>query len=129
MSERDLFGNPINNEIGIPFEAFWAVYPVRKAKPRAKSKWAGLPLKDQQAVMNQIPHRLKHDPQWQSGFIPYAGTYLHQRRWEDEYQVTKITNFESMNDSALIKLCDEHGIRTAGKSKPQLVQKLKGLIP
>lgn len=68
------------------FAGFWAFYPRGESKQAAISAWdklrpsdelidrMGIALKDQLAREN-----------WQRGIgIPYASTWLNQRRWEDE---------------------------------------------
>lgn len=70
------------------FDAFWAEYPNKKAKPDALKAWnklkpdAGLA----QAIMTGL-NRQKGSVQWQEDggrYIPYPATWLNGRRWEDE---------------------------------------------
>lgn len=68
------------------FAAFWKYYP-RGEKPRAAAA-AWDKLKPDDALIDDIARALKRQmasEEWQRGVgIPYAATYLNQRRWEDE---------------------------------------------
>lgn len=67
------------------FAAFWKYYP-RGEKPRAAAA-AWDKLKPDDALIDDIARALKRQmasEEWQRGVgIPYAATYLNQRRWED----------------------------------------------
>lgn len=68
------------------FAAFWRYYP-RGEKPRAAAA-AWDKLRPDDALIDDIARALKRQmasEEWQRGVgIPYASTYLNQRRWEDE---------------------------------------------
>ena len=68
------------------FAAFWRFYP-RGEKPRAAAA-AWDKLRPDDALIDTIARALKRQmasEEWQRGVgIPYASTYLNQRRWEDE---------------------------------------------
>lgn len=68
------------------FAAFWRYYP-RGEKPRAAAA-AWDKLRPDDALIDTIARALKRQmasEEWQRGVgIPYASTYLNQRRWEDE---------------------------------------------
>lgn len=68
------------------FEAFWQAYPCGKSKQAAIKAWDKLRPDD--ALLEQMARGLKRAMQsryWQEGVgIPYASTWLNQRRWEDE---------------------------------------------
>lgn len=68
------------------FAAFWRYYP-RGEKPRAAAA-AWDKLRPDDALIDTIARALKRQmasAEWQRGVgIPYASTYLNQRRWEDE---------------------------------------------
>lgn len=68
------------------FAAFWRYYP-RGEKPRAAAA-AWDKLRPDDALIDTIARTLKRQmasEEWQRGVgIPYASTYLNQRRWEDE---------------------------------------------
>lgn len=68
---------------------FWPAYPRRVAKHDAFKAWQSLRLKDDDQksldlIMDGLErarsHWAEHDPK----FIPYPGTWLRGRRWEDE---------------------------------------------
>ena len=68
------------------FEAFWRYYPRGESKRTAIAAWDK--LKPDDALIDDIARALKRQmasEEWQLGVgIPYAATYLNQRRWEDE---------------------------------------------
>ena len=67
------------------FAAFWKYYP-RGEKPRAAAA-AWDKLRPDDTLIDDIARALKRQmasEEWQRGVgIPYAATYLNQRRWED----------------------------------------------
>ena len=69
------------------FERFWTIYPIHKSRQSAVKAWDR--LKPSGELMRTISKALKRqmatDEQWTRGIgIPYAATYLNQRRWEDD---------------------------------------------
>ena len=69
------------------FERFWTLYPIHKSRQSAVKAWDR--LKPSGELMRPISKALKRqmatDEQWTRGIgIPYAATYLNQRRWEDD---------------------------------------------
>lgn len=80
------------------FEQFWAAYPNGKAKQKAISAWDK--LRADEETLNAMAAGLQQQlasEMWQRGIgIPYASTWINQRRWEDE----------------------EHGVMSQGKRPP-----------
>ena len=79
------------------FEAFWRYYPAipdgnghgrRPAKDRAVRAWDKLRPDDKTlAAMGAALKRQKESRQWRDGVgIPYASTWLNNRRWMDELE-------------------------------------------
>ena len=72
------------------FETFWKAYPAidgkRPAKARALKAWNKLkPDSETISKMSDALQRDKKSEMWRKGVgIPYASTWLNQRRWEDE---------------------------------------------
>ena len=68
------------------FAAFWAAYPCGKSKQAAIRAWDKLQPDD--ALIREMALGLKRaldSEAWQRGIgIPYASTWLNNRRWEDE---------------------------------------------
>jgi DNA replication protein DnaC len=68
------------------FEEFWREYPRKVGRWKAEKNWWKLHENERVACIEGL--RLwKQTAQWQSAggmFIPYASTFLAQRRWEDE---------------------------------------------
>lgn len=67
------------------FEAFWRAYPRKESKAQAKKSFAKVtvPLE----TLLQALETQKQTDQWRRDggqYIPYASTWLSQRRWEDE---------------------------------------------
>lgn len=68
------------------FERFWSFYPVGKARQAAIRAWDKLHPDDSLvAAMGLGLMRQMASAEWQRGIgIPYASSWLNQRRWEDE---------------------------------------------
>ena len=68
------------------FAAFWAYYPRGESKQQAIAAWDK--LQPSSELIDEMARALKRQMQtdeWQRGIgIPYASTWLNQRRWEDE---------------------------------------------
>lgn len=83
---------PISPEGEARFQSFWQVYPRKDAKSKAKEAWAKLERMGEvdTELMGAILAAVKvhqRTEQWQEEggkYIPYAATWLNQRRWEDE---------------------------------------------
>lgn len=68
------------------FEKFWEAYPRHESKQAAARAWDKLAPNDEllTAMARALAKQLKSE-EWQRGIgIPYASTWLNQRRWEDE---------------------------------------------
>lgn len=71
------------------FVGFWKYYPRGENKQGAIKAWDALAPSDE--LINTIAAdlmRKKETEEWKRGIgIPYASTYLNQRRWEDEVRI------------------------------------------
>jgi hypothetical protein len=71
----------------ITFETFWASYPRRVGRYKAEKCWQRMSERDKYLALEALA-LWKQTAQWQAGahgqFIPYASTYLNQKRWLDE---------------------------------------------
>jgi len=68
------------------FDVFWNLYPRKVGKKKATALWSKLNGQEQQAVIKGLK-LWKQAEQWHRDggkFVPYASTFLAQRRWEDE---------------------------------------------
>lgn len=68
------------------FDAFWKSYPCGASKQAAIRAWDKLKPDDKllEEMAKGLARQLKSEA-WQAGFgIPYASTWLNQRRWTDE---------------------------------------------
>jgi hypothetical protein len=66
------------------FLEFWREYPRLVGKFRALQLWRKLSDRDQRLAVKGV-QMWKLAYQWQDAtFIPYASTFLFQRRWEDD---------------------------------------------
>jgi hypothetical protein len=76
------------------FEGFWKFYPRGEAKQSAMDAWDKLKPDDALiATIGRALVRQKATEEWKRGVgIPYASTYLNQRRWEDEATVAPIAS-------------------------------------
>lgn len=73
------------------FDGFWKFYPQkgRKAKQSAMDAWDKLKPSDELiATIGKALVIQKVTDEWQRNIgIPYASTYLNQRRWEDAFEM------------------------------------------
>jgi hypothetical protein len=83
-------GNAVQERVSVKpddgFDAFWAAYPITEAKDAARKAWRSLAPDPelQERVLAGI-ERAKLSDRWQRGMIPFAGKWLTDRRWEDEF--------------------------------------------
>jgi uncharacterized protein YdaU (DUF1376 family) len=84
--------NQNQNNTSIGFNEFWNAYPRKVGKGAAEKAWAKS-SPDLQAVLTTLAWQTKQDGWTKDGgaFIPHPGTYLNQRRWEDEKPATTST--------------------------------------
>lgn len=80
------------------FEAFWAAWPVRKARVKALIAWRRIkPDAELTAAIIAAVERNKRSIGWQKDggeFIPFAASWLNGRRWEDEVSEASYTEAE-----------------------------------
>lgn len=76
----------------VGFTEFWQTYPRKVGKGAAQKAWDRL-KPDLSAVLAALDWQTKQDAWTKDGgqFIPHPGTYLNQRRWEDEKPATTTT--------------------------------------
>ena len=94
--DENLFGMPVHTgpakvtafANGEHFERFWGEYPRKVARKKCLGIWRSLKLTTEQAErVIEAVRCYKRTDQWQKDagrFIPHPGTFLNQRRWEDE---------------------------------------------
>lgn len=74
------------------FDRFWQAYPRKTAKPQAAKAFAR--LRPDESLLSQMLASLalqRQSAQWQRDggqFIPHPSTWLNQRRWEDEQDLS-----------------------------------------
>jgi len=120
------------------FDQFWQIYPQKKSKGQARKTWEKL-VKDriltptvQQFILDHLTIRVADDDQWINGekcFIPHPSTWLNAEGWKDEYETfadkkTPARSLKQMSDQELLKLATDRGIRTQGKTRFELIDKL-----
>lgn len=67
------------------FDRFWALYPVKKNKARAKKKWERINPDLVPIILADVSRRSAEDSQWRfKKYIPHPGRYLDNERWLDE---------------------------------------------
>ena len=90
------------------FDDFWNVYPRHVAKQNALKSWKALKPNDEllQAILADVNRRLGGE--WRGKdmqYIPHPSTYLNQRRWEDETEVTRVA--EHREPDAIVLTAEE----------------------
>lgn len=79
------------------FNSFWKAYPRGESKQTAIAAWDRLkPDEELLLLMGRGLKRQMQSEEWQRGIgIPYAATWLNQRRWEDEARVVNFPKPDS----------------------------------
>jgi hypothetical protein len=102
------------------FQEFWSQYPLKKAKDNSKRSFFRLTKKDKLAIKEALPLHLEHWSGTNKQFIPYASTWLNNRRWEDELD-TDDNNFV-YKETNIVK------VEAKPKSKPKQLTFLKKVL-
>ncbi len=118
LSKKADSKKPKNKESG--FDEFWAVYPNKRDKSKARELWQK--LAPDEALKKQIIAAVKQQArseEWTKDcgqYVPYPSTWLRRRRWEDEpttptvaesvdgvhsYDVDKILKYSKKNIPSL----------------------------
>jgi hypothetical protein len=68
---------------GAAFDVFWETWPRKQGKAQALRAWAKIPLAEYGPILAGL-ERWKRSEQWGRGIIPHPGTWLNEKRWQDE---------------------------------------------
>lgn len=84
------------------FKRFWMAYPRKVGKQTAFKAFNKLKPTEEllTTIINHIEERKVSDEQWikdDGSFVPHGATFINNKRWEDEYKITKTNNQESKN--------------------------------
>lgn len=74
------------------FDEFWTQYPRKIGKGAARPKYArALALATHEEIMEGLERFIKARP-WDGiiKYCPYPATWLHQERWDDEYEEEQV---------------------------------------
>lgn len=72
------------------FEAFWAIYPIKKNKAMAKNAWECQGCDAHVAeIINKLQQQVKRDKQYLEGYAPLPANYIYREGWLDEIQEVK----------------------------------------
>lgn len=71
------------------FDVFWQAWPKKEGKKPAKKKWEQINPDCELAeiIIKSVEKHKQWSKRWRNGFIPHAATWLHQERWEDDFEV------------------------------------------
>lgn len=89
------------------FDDWWAVYPRKAAKKKAKVMYEKLTDQEKSACYLGTVRQVEGNPQWQGDdqFIPLPTTFLNQARWEDAIPQThtqKVASTPIKNEADLV---------------------------
>ena len=76
------------------FDDFWAIYPRKKEKKRARVSFNGLPKQTQADCIEGVKKYIKQieiqstEPQ----FIKHPSTFINGENWEDEFETEVVIN-------------------------------------
>lgn len=86
------------------FDTFWAAYPRKKSKGQAERAWAKLrPDEQLQGTILSALERAKTSAEWrdrEAKYLPYPGTWLNAKGWEDEIPASAPSPTSAMVDCA-----------------------------
>jgi hypothetical protein len=68
---------------GVSFEDFYAIYPRKSAKGKARKAWDKLTEENKKAAIAGA-ERFAKDPNREDLWTPYPATWLNAEQWEDE---------------------------------------------
>lgn len=80
----------------ISFEDFYKLYPLKKSRKPAETKWNGLSVKDKKAAIDVLPRYVADCISHKRSF-KYPATYLNQRTWEDDFTPVEAEEQENNN--------------------------------
>lgn len=82
--EEKRISNDIPRKEDISFEDFYKLYPLKKSRKPAETKWNSLSVKDKKAAIEVLPQYIADCISHKRNF-KYPATYLSQRTWEDDF--------------------------------------------
>jgi len=88
-TETEVYSPPKGRTNEIPFDSFWSIYPRKENKKKAETAWKRMTIKDQEAVMKDLPGYSAQVDGKEKRFILLPTSYLNGRRWEDEREREK----------------------------------------
>lgn len=71
------------------FEEWWALYPKKSSKPKARTKWGNMTITNQKLAMEGLKQQLPYLKTRSMEYIPYPTTWLNQERWNDPIETLK----------------------------------------
>lgn len=110
------------------FEDFWAVYPNKQGKQKARERWDRDKLDGMaDSIIRHVHTMTEHDDGWRRGYAPMGSTYLNQARWTDEpraapiqssqqpgKQLSGLMALEEMKHGGLVSQRNHHGYPEIG---------------
>ncbi len=108
-TDTDKPPNPLN----VKFIEFWNLYPKKKAKAYAEKVWNKIKPNDgvHSNIMAGLNRAIKSE-EWvkdNGQYIPYPGSWLNGKRWEDEY-INRSTDGITEGTPQRCSKCEETGI-------------------
>ena len=85
------------------FESFWEIYPLKKDKGKAMTKWNSVCSKSNKKDIpnfRQIKKAIllqSKSKRWREGFIPHPTTWINQSRWLDDPAEMNESSFREIN--------------------------------
>ena len=78
--------SPPGNARSDAFETFWAAYPRKVAKDKARTAFGKVPKSEIPALMESLEKHKRSDQWTKDGgqFIPHPATWLNQKRWQGD---------------------------------------------
>lgn len=100
LAEAEIFEAEQMEEF--PFEDFYYIFPMHRDKTIAEKCWSKMPNEKRKLAFEgakkyaaYIEYRKRHE---ENVKVMYPSTYLHQKRWEDEYEIPTETNNQNASN-------------------------------
>ena len=85
-----------------PFEDFYSVFPMHRNRTIAENCWSKMPNDVRKVAFEgakKYAAYIEYRKQYEKNVkVMYPSTYLHQKRWEDEYEIPTDTNNQNASN-------------------------------
>ena len=92
QTPKPLNPKTVSKKPGLDFDLFYLPYPKKLSKGDAQKEWLKLTDEQKQEAIDALPNHIKYwEYKNEPKFIPYPGSWLSKKRWEDVLDVSQTT--------------------------------------